>query len=213
VILDPTDDHAKFIVYGKEDEVVGVITTYISWEICFHINGIDFPHQLWKNLNSFFNRVDESHIMQFEKELISLDPHSFDIIDDYLTCVQELHLKLGKCGNNYQKKEKQLIELVLMNLRTPFDVFVSTFFTKWKAWKEYGNDTFEYFYGILIIDQHKLLEEGKLGGKHQTHLLKGKGKGHVKSQGMRMIENIPLHTDLDSSNRNLKGNQIHPVKV
>jgi hypothetical protein len=28
----------------------------------------------------------------------------------------------------------------------------------------------------LITDQHRLLEEGKLGGKHQAHLLKGKGK-------------------------------------
>jgi hypothetical protein len=30
MIPDPTDDHAKFIVDGKKDEVVGVITTYIS---------------------------------------------------------------------------------------------------------------------------------------------------------------------------------------
>jgi hypothetical protein len=28
-ILDPIDNHAKFIVDGKKDEVVGVITTYI----------------------------------------------------------------------------------------------------------------------------------------------------------------------------------------
>jgi hypothetical protein len=65
--------------------------------------------------------------MQLEKELISLDPHSFDIIEDYLACVKELQLKLGECGKNYLKKDGQLIELVLMNLRTPFDVFVLTF--------------------------------------------------------------------------------------
>jgi hypothetical protein len=29
---------------------------------------------------------------------------------------------------------------------------------------------------ILITDQHILLGEGKLGGKYQAHLLKGKGK-------------------------------------
>jgi hypothetical protein len=33
VIPDPTDDQEKFVVDGKKDEVVGVITTYISWEI------------------------------------------------------------------------------------------------------------------------------------------------------------------------------------
>jgi hypothetical protein len=77
----------------------------------------------------------------------------------------------------YQKKDIQLIELVLMNLRTPFDVFVLTFHTNWKAHKKDGKDyTFEYFYGLLITDQHRLLEEGKIGGKHQAHFLKGKGK-------------------------------------
>ena len=32
-ILDPIDVHEKFVVDGKKDEVVGVITSYISWEI------------------------------------------------------------------------------------------------------------------------------------------------------------------------------------
>jgi hypothetical protein len=64
-----------------------------------------------------------------------------------------------------------------MNLRTPFDVFVSTSRTKYQACKEYGKDyTFEYFYGILIIDQHRQLEECNLGGKKQAQLLKGKSK-------------------------------------
>jgi hypothetical protein len=35
VILDPIDDQEKFIVDGNKDEVVGVIMTYISWEIHF----------------------------------------------------------------------------------------------------------------------------------------------------------------------------------
>jgi hypothetical protein len=67
--------------------------------------------------------------MQLEKELISLDPHSFERMEDYLVHVKELQLKLGECGKNYQKKDGQLIELVLMNLRTPFDMFVLTFCT------------------------------------------------------------------------------------
>jgi hypothetical protein len=91
--------------------------------------------------------------------------------------VKELQLKLGECGKNYQKKDKQLIELVLMNLRTPFDVFISTFHTNWKAHKEDGKDyTLNIFVALLITDQHRFLDEGKLGGKHQSHFLKGKGK-------------------------------------
>jgi hypothetical protein len=34
----PIDDREKFVVDGKKDEVVGVITRYISWEIHFHIS-------------------------------------------------------------------------------------------------------------------------------------------------------------------------------
>jgi hypothetical protein len=88
VIPDPTDDQENLVVYGKKVEVVGIITTYISWDILFHINGINFLHQVWKKLKSLFDRVDEIHVMQLEKELISIDPHSFDIIEDYL-----VHLK------------------------------------------------------------------------------------------------------------------------
>jgi hypothetical protein len=62
--------------------------------------------------------------MQLEKELISLDPHSFERKEDYLAPVKELHLKLIECKETYKRKDGKLIELVLINLRTPFDVFV-----------------------------------------------------------------------------------------
>jgi hypothetical protein len=74
---------------------------------------------------------------------------------------------MGECGNNYKKKDGQLIDLVMINLRTPFDMFGLTFRTNWKTCKEDGkNYNFEAFYGILIIDQHRLFGEGNLGGKH-----------------------------------------------
>jgi hypothetical protein len=69
---------------------MGVIMTYILWEVHFHISGIDYPHQVWKKMNSLFEKVDEIHIMQLEKELFSLYCHSFDIIKDYLVRVKEL---------------------------------------------------------------------------------------------------------------------------
>jgi hypothetical protein len=84
-----------------------------------------------------------------------------------LECVKEIHLKLGKCEKKNQKKDGKHIELVLMNLRTPFDVFVLSFHTNYKELQEYGKDyTFEDLCASLITNQHKLLEEGKLGGKH-----------------------------------------------
>jgi hypothetical protein len=54
--------------------------------------------------------------MQIEKEVISLDPHSFERIKNYLAHVKDLQLKLGECGKDLSKKDGQLIELVLMNL-------------------------------------------------------------------------------------------------
>jgi hypothetical protein len=35
----------------------------------------------------------------------------------------------------------------------------------------------------LITDPHKLLNEGKIGGKQHAHLLKGKGKVNQKERG------------------------------
>jgi len=47
--------------------------------------------------------------MQLEKELISLDSLSFERIEDYLTCIKELQLILGECGNDFTKKNGKLI--------------------------------------------------------------------------------------------------------
>jgi hypothetical protein len=48
-----------------------------------------------------FAKFDEIQVMQLEKELISFDPHSFKIIDEYLDHLKELQLKLGECGKNF----------------------------------------------------------------------------------------------------------------
>jgi hypothetical protein len=83
--------------------------------------------------------------------LISLNPLSFDKIEDYLACVKELQLKLGECGKDFPKKDGQLIELILMNLKTPYDVFCLTFCASWASRKEDGKDyTFDSFCGLLI---------------------------------------------------------------
>jgi hypothetical protein len=67
--------------------------------------------------------------MYLEKEFISLDPHSFDRMDDYLVRFKEIQLKLGECGKNNQKKDEKLIESVLMNSSTQFNIFMLTFRT------------------------------------------------------------------------------------
>ena len=41
--------------------------------------------------------------MQIEKELISLDTNSFEMIQEYVDCVKEIQLKLGECGKKNSK--------------------------------------------------------------------------------------------------------------
>ena len=118
------------------------------------------------SLNPLHHKVIEIRVMQIEKELISLDPHSFERIGDYLTHIKYLQLKLGECGKEFPKKYDQLIELVLMNLKTPFHVFCSSFHAKWISRKADGKEfSFDNLCDLLIKDQQNLLDEGNLGVK------------------------------------------------
>jgi hypothetical protein len=181
VILDPMDDQVKFVIDDKKHEAVGVIMTCISWEIRFHTSGINCPHQVWKNMKYLFDKVDKIQVIQLEKEFISLNPHSFDIIEDYFALVKKMQLKLCEFGKNFYKKDGKIIDMVLINLRAHFNVFCSTFRTNWKACKEEGKDyTFDILCGLLINDQLRFFDERKLGGQYQAQLLKGKGKMNYK---------------------------------
>ena len=152
---------------------------------------IDHPHEVWKKMKLLFNKVDKSQVMQIEKELISLDPHSFERIENYLAHVKELQLKLGKCGKGFPKKDGKLVELVLMNLRTPYDVFCSSFHTNRRSCKEDDKDySFDVICDLLIRDKEKLHDEGNLGSKQQAHFLKGNGKHIYKDRG-RIDDSIP----------------------
>ena len=52
--------------------------------------------------------------------------------------------------------------------------------------KKDGKDfTFDTLCDLLMKDQQKLLEEGKLGGKNQDHLLKRKVNPNPKERGRR----------------------------
>ena len=61
------DFDAKFDIDVKKDEFVGVIMTYISKEINFHISGIDFHHVVSTKLKSLFNKINEGELIQIEK--------------------------------------------------------------------------------------------------------------------------------------------------
>ena len=64
--------------------------------------------------------------MQIQKELITLDPCSFKRFEDYLIYTKDMKFKLGEPWKDFPKINIQLIEIVLMNLWTPYDVLYSS---------------------------------------------------------------------------------------
>ena len=62
-----------------------------------------------------------------EVELNTLDPKSFDNIQDFFTKFKSLLLILGKCGIDKCTQEKQLILTILANLGPKYVVYVSNF--------------------------------------------------------------------------------------
>jgi hypothetical protein len=96
--------------------------TCISKEIHFRISRINCPNQVWNKLKFFFYKIHKSQVLWIEKELISLNPHILDRVEYYLAHVKELQLKLGECGKDFLENVDYLIELILMNLKTPYGI-------------------------------------------------------------------------------------------
>jgi hypothetical protein len=87
--------------------------------------------------------------MQLDKELISLKPLYFDRIEDYFACAKDLQLKLSECGKDFVKKKRSLIEMILINIKTPYDILCSTFQAIWASRKENGKSYILYFFIAL----------------------------------------------------------------
>jgi hypothetical protein len=62
-----------------------------------------------------------------EVELNTLDPKSFDNIQDFFTKFNSFLLSLGECGIDKPSQEKQLILTILAKLGPEYSVYVSNF--------------------------------------------------------------------------------------
>jgi hypothetical protein len=62
-----------------------------------------------------------------EAKLNTIDPKSFDNIEDFFTKFKSLLLSLGECGIAKSTQEKQLILTILAKLGPEYDVYVSNF--------------------------------------------------------------------------------------
>lgn len=121
------------------------------------------------------------HIL--ENELNSLDPKSFDNIQNFFTKFKALLLQLKGCEIDKSKDESKLILAIMSKLGPEYVVFVSTFYTVRLAigatWKM---PTLDAFIESLIHEQDKLIKMGTLKTSNAHALfVHGSGKNNSKS--------------------------------
>jgi hypothetical protein len=134
-----------------------------------------------------------------EVELLTLDPKSFDNIQDFFTKFKDLLLQLKACGVDKLKEEKQMVLTILSKIGPKLSLFVSIFhtirFTSGATWKM---PSLEDFIESLTQDQTKLINMGVIKGprahaltmhgvSHKYHKSKDKYKqkahAHMKKEG------------------------------
>jgi hypothetical protein len=116
-----------------------------------------------------------------EVELNTLDPKSFDNIQDFFTKFKSLLLNLGECGIDKSTQEKQLILTILAKLGPEYTVYVSNFHsgrclfgTNWKM------PTLAQFIESLTQEQTKLIQMGLMKYPKAHALTMHDGKGSSK---------------------------------
>ena len=75
------------------------------------------------------------------------------MIKSRLDHTKDLHLKMGKCGKDFSKKDGLLINLVLINFKTPYDVLCSSFRVNWMSHKHDGKD-FTFYSSCDLLIKH-----------------------------------------------------------
>ena len=131
-----------------------------------------------------------------EVELLTLDPKSFENIQDFFTKFKDLLSQLKVCGVDKSKEEKQMVLTILSKIYHELFVFISTFhtviFTSGATWKM---PSLEDFIKSLTQEQTKLINMGTIKGprahalivhdgsqKYQKSKDKYKCKAHAQSK-------------------------------
>ena len=78
-------------------------------------------------MKGLFGKQDEMKGHMLEVELLSLDPRSFNNIQDFFTRYKDLLLQLEGCGVDKSKEETGMVLSFLSKLGPEYSPFVSTF--------------------------------------------------------------------------------------
>jgi hypothetical protein len=123
----PTSGIEKSKYLNRMDEAFRTICSLISPDLLFHISSCKTPNEAWTTLEGLFGNMDEMRGNMLEVELLTLDPKSFDNLQDFFTKYKDLLSQLKACGVHKSKDEKQMVLTIISTLGPEFSVFISTF--------------------------------------------------------------------------------------
>jgi hypothetical protein len=83
---------------NHKDGATRLLLESISTNLWFHVVACNTPNKIWTTLEGLFGKRDEMRDHMLEVELNTLDPKSFDNIQDFFTKFKYLILSLGECG-------------------------------------------------------------------------------------------------------------------
>jgi len=91
---------------NRKDEATILLLELISITLWFHFATCNTPNNIWTTLEGLFGKKDEMQGHMLEVEMNTLDPKSFDNIQDFFTKFKSLILILGECGIDKYTQEK-----------------------------------------------------------------------------------------------------------
>jgi hypothetical protein len=152
----------KTIWVNRKDEATRPLIQLISTNLWFHVFACKTPNAIWTTLEILFGKRDQMRGHILELELNTLDPKSFDNIQDFFTKFKYLILSLASCGIDKSQEVDQLILTILAKLGLEYVVYVSTFHygrylmrTNWKM------PTMDQFIDSLTHEaQEKIIQMG-----------------------------------------------------
>ena len=213
-ITKPTTDKEALEWKIIDQKALGVIQGSVNHDLLFHIINCKESKEAWDKLKSIYGKVDEEKGFQIEDDLLLLDPNNFDMLQDYLTKVNEYRALLTDCGNPIS--DDRLIHHILKKLPKEYASFYSSFHThRLTMGTAYTKPSFDSFSEILIREQSHLMDKGLLTSSKSKALVVSNdtkstqgGKGSYNNQNKQQKpKSETQHTSQQgSSSSNKKGN-------
>ena len=139
-----------------DKKALGDICLGVHDKIMYQIRKSSTSKQAWDTLKNLYDKVSGEDVFKIEGRLVSLDPKSFDSIEDFIIKVNELRTKLTDCGNPI--KDDRLIYLIHNKLPLEYSTFVSSYNTsKTTLGSAYKKISFDEYAVLLDSEEKKLI--------------------------------------------------------